>query len=128
MIYRKTVTLKNGRVCTLRNAAAEDGQAVLDIFDAALDNASVQGVVDSELDKAVDKVKDSATFQNVVSFLQKCGKTAAEADAELRAAVMAWATENHLSGAEFKQSPLYKGGWLGGSERRRLRQKRGLPA
>lgn len=88
---------------------------MLDIFDAALDNASVQGVVDSELDKAVDKVKDSATFQNVVSFLQKCGKTAAEAEAELRAAVMAWATENHLSGAEFKQSPLYNGGWLGNS-------------
>lgn len=32
MKYHKTVTLKNGRVCTLRNAAAEDGQAVLDIF------------------------------------------------------------------------------------------------
>ena len=90
-------------------------QAVLDIFDAALDDPSVQGIVDSELDKAVDKVKDSATFQNVVSFLQKCGKTAAEAEAELRAAVMAWATENHLSGAEFKQSPLYNGGWLGNS-------------
>ena len=32
MIYRKTVVLKDGRSCLLRNASAEDGQAVLDEF------------------------------------------------------------------------------------------------
>ena len=32
MLYRKTVTLRDGRSCLLRNAAAEDGQAVLDTF------------------------------------------------------------------------------------------------
>ena len=32
MHYYKTVTLKDGRTCTLRNGTAEDGQALLDIF------------------------------------------------------------------------------------------------
>ena len=32
MEYHKTITLKDGRVCTLRNGTAEDGQALLDIF------------------------------------------------------------------------------------------------
>ena len=32
MRYDRTITLKNGAVCRLRNAEARDGQAVLDIF------------------------------------------------------------------------------------------------
>ena len=32
MNYHKTVTLKDGRACTLRNGTAEDGQALLDVF------------------------------------------------------------------------------------------------
>ena len=32
MIYRKTVVLKDGRSCLLRNASAEDSQAALDEF------------------------------------------------------------------------------------------------
>ncbi len=32
MHYYKTVTLKDGRSCTLRNGTADDGQALLDIF------------------------------------------------------------------------------------------------
>ena len=32
MKYQKTITLKDGRKCVLRNAAAEDAQAVLEIF------------------------------------------------------------------------------------------------
>ena len=32
MEYHKTITLKDGRACTLRNGTAEDGQALLDIF------------------------------------------------------------------------------------------------
>ncbi len=32
MNYRKIITLKDGRACTLRNGTAEDGQALLDIF------------------------------------------------------------------------------------------------
>ena len=32
MNYRKTITLKDGRACTLRNGTAEDGQALLNIF------------------------------------------------------------------------------------------------
>ena len=32
MKYDRTITLKNGAVCRLRNAEARDGQAVLDIF------------------------------------------------------------------------------------------------
>ena len=32
MNYHKTITLKDGRTCTLRNGTAEDGQALLDIF------------------------------------------------------------------------------------------------
>ena len=32
MEYNKTITLRDGRACTLRNAAESDGKAVLDIF------------------------------------------------------------------------------------------------
>ena len=32
MKYQKTITLKDGRACVLRNATADDAQAVLDIF------------------------------------------------------------------------------------------------
>lgn len=32
MQYHKSITLKDGRACTLRNGTAEDGQALLDIF------------------------------------------------------------------------------------------------
>ena len=32
MEYHKTITLKDGRACVLRNGTAEDGQALLDIF------------------------------------------------------------------------------------------------
>ena len=32
MQYHKIITLKDGRTCTLRNGTAEDGQALLDIF------------------------------------------------------------------------------------------------
>ena len=32
MNYHKTITLKDGRACTLRNGTAEDGQSLLDIF------------------------------------------------------------------------------------------------
>ena len=32
MEYHKTITLKDGRACTLRNGTAEDGQALLDVF------------------------------------------------------------------------------------------------
>lgn len=32
MEYNKTITLRDGRTCTLRNAAESDGKAVLDIF------------------------------------------------------------------------------------------------
>ena len=32
MQYHKTITLKDGRACTLRNGTAEDGQAVFDVF------------------------------------------------------------------------------------------------
>ena len=32
MDYNRTVTLKDGRACTLRNGTASDGQALLDVF------------------------------------------------------------------------------------------------
>ena len=32
MEYRKTITLKDGRICILRNGTVEDGKAVLDNF------------------------------------------------------------------------------------------------
>jgi hypothetical protein len=36
MEYHKTITLKDGRACTLRNGTAEDGQALLNIFNNIL--------------------------------------------------------------------------------------------
>ena len=32
MQYHKTIILKDGRACTLRNGTAEDGEALLKIF------------------------------------------------------------------------------------------------
>ena len=32
MNYHKTITLKDGKTCVIRNGTAEDGQALLDIF------------------------------------------------------------------------------------------------
>ena len=32
MNYHRTITLKDGRTCVLRNGTAEDGQALLNIF------------------------------------------------------------------------------------------------
>ena len=32
MIYNKTITLKDGRTCVLRNGTEQDGQSLLDIF------------------------------------------------------------------------------------------------
>ena len=32
MNYHKTITMKDGRACTIRNGTAEDGQSLLDIF------------------------------------------------------------------------------------------------
>ena len=32
MLYRETIILKDGRTCVLRNAAEQDGQAALDVF------------------------------------------------------------------------------------------------
>ena len=32
MEYRKTITLKDGRICILRNGTEKDGEAVLDNF------------------------------------------------------------------------------------------------
>lgn len=32
MIFDKTVTLKDGRSCLLRNGTAADGEAVLEVF------------------------------------------------------------------------------------------------
>ena len=32
MEYNNSVTLKDGRACTLRNGTASDGQALLDVF------------------------------------------------------------------------------------------------
>ena len=32
MTFEKTVTLKDGRTCLLRNGVASDGKAVLDVF------------------------------------------------------------------------------------------------
>ena len=36
MEYYKTIKLKDGRTCILRNCTAEDGRAVLDVFDLGL--------------------------------------------------------------------------------------------
>lgn len=32
MKYSKTVTLKDGRICTIRNGTAEDGEALIELF------------------------------------------------------------------------------------------------
>lgn len=88
-------------------------KAVMDIFDAALDNPSVQSVVDAELETAVGKVESSDTMKAVIRFLQKCGMTETEAKTALAAAVDAWSAANHMNGAEFKDCPLYQKTWLG---------------
>ena len=41
MEYHKTITLKDGRACTLRNGTAEDGQALLNIFNVQTRNIMI---------------------------------------------------------------------------------------
>ena len=36
MQYHKKITLKDGRTCVLRNGTAEDGQALLNIFNVKI--------------------------------------------------------------------------------------------
>ncbi len=74
MQYHKIVTLKDGRTCTLRNGTAEDGQALLDIFN----------LTHAQTDYLLSYPEESSfTVQQEAEYLK--GKTDSDDEIELLA-------------------------------------------
>ena len=73
MEYRKTIILKDGRACILRNASEQDGKAVLDIYilthsetDYLLSYADESGMTE---EKEAQYLKEKAESSNEVELL-----------------------------------------------------------
>ena len=77
MEYRKIVTLKDGRACTLRNGTAEDGQALLDNF--ILTHAQTDFLIDypDEITMTVEQerqfLKEKAESEREIEILAETG-------------------------------------------------------
>ena len=76
MIFNKTVTLKDGRTCLLRNGVADDGQAVLDVFNRTHEETDYLLTYSDE---------NSFTVSQEAEFLQR--KTDSENTVEIIAVV-----------------------------------------
>ena len=87
MDYNRTVTLKNGRICTLRNGTASDGQALLDEFNLTHEQTDYLLTYPGE---------HSYTAQQEADFLQEKTDSADEIEllAELDAKVVGCAGIN----------------------------------
>ena len=87
----------------------QDGyaKAVDKLVDAALDNATVQGKLDTVLDDALAGIN----LDSYKSLLTQLGKTEDDAQQMLDDAVAAWVAANHLSAAEIKDSFLFQRYW-----------------
>ena len=81
MHYHQTITLKDGRTCILRNAKAEDGQALLDIFN--LTHAQTDYLL-------IYPEESTHTVQQEAAYLQEKAESADEIEilAELEGAVI----------------------------------------
>ena len=81
MHYHQTITLKDGRTCILRNAAAEDGQALLDVFN----------LTHAQTDYLLTYPEESThTVQQEAAYLQEKAESADEIEilAELEGAII----------------------------------------
>lgn len=73
MQYRKTVTLKDGRECVLRNGTEKDGQALLDIFN--LTHAQTDflltypGEGDMTVEKEAEFLREKTESENAIELL-----------------------------------------------------------
>lgn len=87
----------------------QDGyaKAVDKLVDAALDNPGIRTRLDTLLNNALAGV----SLDSYKGLLTQLGKTEDEAQQMLDGAVDAWVAANYLSGAEIKDSFLYKRYW-----------------
>jgi len=73
MQYHKSITLKDGRACTLRNGTEQDGQALLDVF--IMTHAQTDFLVDypDEITMTVEQeiqfLKEKAESENEIQRL-----------------------------------------------------------
>lgn len=73
MQYHKSITLKDGRACTLRNGTEQDGQALLDVF--IMTHAQTDFLVDypDEITMTVEQeiqfLKEKAESENEIQIL-----------------------------------------------------------
>ncbi|WP_130870434.1 S-layer homology domain-containing protein [Intestinimonas massiliensis (ex Afouda et al. 2020)] len=81
--------------------------AVDELVNAALDNTTVQGKLDTVLNDALAGV----SLDSYKGLLTQLGKTEEEAQQMLDGAVDAWVAANHLSAAEIKDSFLFQRYW-----------------
>ena len=58
MIYQKTIQLKDGRTCILRNCMASDGKAVLDVFDLTHEQTDWMLTYSDEMSFTVEQEAD----------------------------------------------------------------------
>ena len=87
MQYHKTIPLKNGKTCVLRNGTAQDGQAVLDIFiltHEQTDNLlSYPDEVTFTVEEEADFLRKKAESENEIEILAEVdGKIAGTAGIE----------------------------------------------
>lgn len=94
MEYRKTVLLKDGRTCVLRNGAAADGQAAADVFDLT------HGQTDYLLSYPDE---NSYTAEQEAQFLQKKAESPDEVEllAEVDGKIVGLAGIEHV-GTKYK--------------------------
>lgn len=91
MIYNKTITLKDGRICALRNGTEQDGQALLDLF--LLTHAQTDFLVDypDEISLTLEQekqfLKEKAESQNEIMIL-------AEVDGKIIGSAGIWCVRN----------------------------------
>ena len=91
MIYNKTITLKDGRICALRNGTERDGQALLELF--LLTHAQTDFLVDypDEISLTLEQekqfLKEKAESQNEIMIL-------AEVDGKIIGSAGIWCVRN----------------------------------
>jgi len=115
MKYRKTILLKDGRACILRNGTAEDGQALRDIF--ILTHTQTEFLVDYP-----DEI--TMTVEEETQFLQKKAESEneieilAEADGSVVGSAGIWCIRNkeklrHRAGLGISVDEAYWGLGIG---------------
>ena len=69
MLYHKIITLKDGRTCVLRNGTAEDGEALLKVFNLTHAQTDYLLTYPEELEENLDQ------YEHAITALNKDGRT-----------------------------------------------------